>query len=90
MEPGEVDPDPSIIGNAEGVDIAVPEANGEMVRGFPRMDGLRRNNVIAGRDDHERHACGLEILCAHPAERTGLVKHMVQRPAQGERRALVA
>jgi hypothetical protein len=55
MEPGEVDPDPSIIGNAENVDIAVPEANGEMVIGFPRMDGLRRNNVIAGHDHRQRH-----------------------------------
>ena len=54
----------------------MPEANGEMVIRFPRMDGLRRNNVIARHDDHERHVCGLKILCAHPAERTALVKQV--------------
>src|SRR5258708_40212159 len=47
-----IDTDPAVLRGAEHVHIAMAETNLRMFVGFPRMDGLRCNNIIP-RNHHD-------------------------------------
>src|SRR5215831_18172239 len=89
VEPAVIDPDTSVLGDAQHIHIAMTETNLGMLVGFSRVDRLRRNNIIAGDHHDQRDVGGIAILRRQPVERAFLADHMEQRPAQGERRALV-
>src|SRR6266566_5248739 len=89
MEPPVIDPDTSVLRGAQHVRIAMTETNLGMRVGFSRVDGLRCNNIIPGNHHDERNVRGVEILRTQSVERALLVQHVEERPAQGERGALV-
>jgi hypothetical protein len=89
VEPAIVDPDPSVLRGAHDIHIAMPEPDLGMLVGFSRVDRLRCNNILPGNHHGERDVGGIEILRGQPVEWALLVQHVEQRPAQGERGALV-
>src|SRR5260370_32426936 len=88
MELAVVDSNPTIFRDVEDVGVVLPDTNVGMVVGFSGVDGLRRNNIVSGHHHHERNlGCG-EAIRIQSVERASLSEHMVERPAQRERRGL--
>src|SRR5215472_7136483 len=72
MEPAVIDPDPAVIRGLNDVDIALPEKDVGVLVTLPGMHGLRRNNIMAGDDNHERDVGGLHVLRRQPVKRASL------------------
>src|SRR5260370_23960653 len=90
MELAVVDSNPTVFRGIEYVGIALPETNVGMIVGFSGVDGLRRNNIVSRHHHHERNlGCG-EAIRIQPVQRASLSEHMVERPAQRERRVLAS
>ena len=53
VEPAIVDSEPAVLESVEDICVLASEENGRVIVGFPRMDGLRRNNIIP-RHHHDK------------------------------------
>ena len=89
MELAVVDSNPAIVEVFENIGIALAKTDVFIIVTFAGMDGLRRNNVIAGHHDRDCNAGRSHLIGIEIVERACFVESVIKRPAQCERRVLV-